>query len=177
MIRVDIENLREVLRQIPDQQKARKIMMRAINRAIPTARKTASQKVRERYNVNATKVRNSGKVTKATTSTLKGQIKWSEPMTNLKNYKTKIPKRRPGKPLTKQMSASIERGKMVEYKGAFTGPNGQIFRRTSRSRLPIKAVLGPSISQLMRAQEVTNTAQNKAQQMLIRTLQHEISRL
>jgi hypothetical protein len=174
MIRVEIPGLQSVLRQIPDEKKARVILMRAINRTLPATRRAASVKVREDYVLKAKKITEVTKIIKANTSTLSGQLLWRAPMTNLKNFQVKAPKKNP---TTQILRAAVKKGNLVNYYGAFIGPNGQVFKRVSKSRLPIKPIYGPSIAQLMRAEKVTSYATEVAQKTLFRRIEHEIGRL
>jgi hypothetical protein len=174
MIRIEIPNLNDVLKQIPDEKKARTILMRAINRALPTTRKAASVKVRQEYYLKAKKITEITKITKATTSSLSGVLDYRAPMTNLKNFQVKAPKKNPTK---QKLRATVKKGGLVAYDGAFIGPNGQVFKRVGKSRLPIKPIYGPSIAQLMRAEKVTTYASEKGSEMMFKRIEHEIGRL
>lgn len=174
MIRVEIPNLEEIIRQLPDAKSAKTVLVRSINRALITGRSEASKKVRQEYILKAAKITEVTRITKANTATLSGRINWNAPMTNLKNFKVKAPKQNPTK---KKLQAAIVKGKMVTYNGAFGGPNGQVFKRVTKDRLPIKPVYGPSIAQLMRSDKVTAHTSLKAHEMLMKRISHEIGRM
>lgn len=176
MISVEIPNLKDIIAKLPDERKARIVLMRAINRSVPAGKLAASKEVRKEYNVKASKINEATKVTKASTSTLMAKIRWSSPMVNLANFKIS-PSKRPKKQPKKQMTVQVKKGSKSTYKGAFIGSNGQVFRRVGKARLPIKPLYGPAISQLMGAEKVKEATVTRTQEILALRVEHEIGRM
>lgn len=176
MINVTIPNLDSILRRLPNEMKARTVLMRSINRSAASGKTIASKKVRQEYVLKAGTVNQATKIAKASTSSLEAKITWKGPMVNLKNFRIN-PKTRPKRKTKRQMVAEVKKGKKAAYKGAFIGPNGQVFRRTTKKRFPIKPVYGPSIPHLMGADQVREETQKRTLEVLIKRVDHEINRM
>ena len=176
MITVTIPNLDTILRQLPDEKKARTVLMRAINRSATSGKTVASKAVRAEYILKAAKVKEATKVTKASTSSLESTIKWTGKQMNVADYRI-TPKVRPKKRSKRQMTVEVKKGSKATYKGAFIGKGGKVFRRTSKKRLPIKPIYGPSVSQLMGADKVRTEIQKRTLEVLIKRVDHEVARM
>lgn len=176
MISVEIPNLKDILKQLPNEAKVKTVLARAINRSLPAARLAASKKVREEYVLKAGDINKATKITKANTATLSGKIRWSGPMTNLASYKIS-PRNRPKRRTKRQMTAEVKKGSRATYKGAFIGPNAKVFKRIGKKRLPIRPIYGPAISQLMGAEGVRKTIIEKTQDVLHKRVEHEVNRM
>lgn len=176
MISVTIPDLASVLKRLPNEAKARTVLQRAINRSATSGKTIASKKVREEYVLKAGKINEATKIKKASSAKLEANITWRGPMVNLKNFKI-TPRTRPKRKSKRQMTAEVKKGKKSVYKGAFIGPNGQVYRRLTKKRLPIAPVYGPSIPHLMGADKVRSEVQKRTLDVLIKRVDHEISRM
>ncbi len=176
MITVTIPNLDSILRQLPDERKARTVLMRAINRSSTAGKTVASKTVRKEYILKAGKVNEATKVSKASVSKLEASIKWTGKQVNIADYRI-TPKKRPKKQTKRQMTVQIKKGRKATYKGAFIGRNGKVFRRLTKKRLPIKPIYGPSVSQLMGADKVRTEIQKRTLEVLVKRVDHEVGRM
>lgn len=178
-------NIKEVLKKLPDEKKAKSAMMSAFNRAVGPARTTAAKETSSRYHVTKQDVRNIDfvKRDRANTSIT---INWNAAQIPLDKFETTFPKtnhRFPerGRANSPQVTTMIRRGgRRVRYNTSFvakTRAGNAVYRRTKKTRFPIKRVLGPAIPQLMNSLQLQEKIINRTQPIIDKRLEHEINRM
>jgi len=158
------------------QRKLRRAGARALNKTATKGRNVSSRVIRKTLNLKAKTVKDQLKVTRATPdnhrSTVQGRYK---PVPLIKFNGVRQTK----KGVTVRMRK--DKPRMV-FKGAFIArmPSGHIgvFRRTSRSRLPIKQIYGPPVSKIMgdKLPEIINQTAPDLEKTLAHEIQYELSK-
>lgn len=109
----------------------------ALNRTATTARAVAAREISKETSLPVNEVRKRVPLIRANKATLTAQIKAEPYAPNLIRY---------GARETKQGVSAKAWGKRKIYRGTFIGNKGRtVFTRVGKSRLPIKAVFGPSV--------------------------------
>ncbi len=171
------ERAKLVLSNVP--KGIERAMASAINRAAQSGRTEAVKKVRERYIVKASTVREPLKIERASSSSPIATLRAAGSVIPLSKFKIRPSKPTPGK-LT-PVSATVIKGKGGTISKAFVArmPAGHVgvYRRKGRPRLPIMELYGPSAPQMIGNEEVMRALEEKAQQTLDERMEHEITRL
>ncbi|MGO4890294.1 phage tail protein [Anaerobacillus sp. MEB173] len=158
-------------------KKAPNAITNALNRGITNMNSNTKKEVRKDYNIKASDVNPTLKVTRASRSTLGGEVRSNGEVIGLDKFKvspkTINPKRKtPIKAAVKKGSAkSLASGFMADINGA------KVFKRTGKKRLPIKRLFGPSVPQMLENERVREEIHSKGQETFEKRLEHEISRI
>lgn len=172
-----IEKLQEKLKDMPE--KIPVVTARAMNRAIEAARTQAARSVRETYHVKHGDVIKTIKVKKAHAGDL--EANFSSKGETLKLVKFRVKANKPLPTRGKYVVASVKKGssKMVNktfmakiFKGE---PN--VYSRVGTKRFPVRAHYGPSIPQMAGNEQVISKVEKRAEEVLDKRLDHEISRV
>lgn len=155
----------------------RPAVKRALSRTMTGARKTASQAMREDYNVKAGYIREHMETRVRQDEAVLELFGGPIPLREFAPKPSGIPKRK----LRKALSVEVKRGERKEVKGAFMAQMGSghlgVFRREGQSRFPIKELYSLSVPQMFgdqhsdRAEQVQEYSQERFQ----REIEHEIS--
>lgn len=179
MITIDANLIREVEVQLGSfKNKAPAVISRALNRATANAKTNAVKKVREEYIIKAKDVRDTIKVTKANRKSLGAVVSSTGghiPLIKFKvSPKTARPKKQP-----KILKAAVKKDGLKEVIGAFVANvNGdKVFKRTSRSRLPIEQLFGPAVPQMLGNVDIKTYVETEAMKTFNRRLDHEMNRI
>ena len=171
------ERAKLVLSNVP--KGIERAMASAINRAAQSGRTEAVKKVRERYIVKASTVREPLKIERASSSSPIATLRAVGSVIPLSKFKIRPSKPTPGK--STPVTATVIKGKGGIIPKAFVArmPAGHVgvYRRKGRPRLPIMELYGPSAPQMIGNEEVMRALEEKAQQTLDERMEHEISRL
>lgn len=170
-------NMKDILRQLPDENDARKAASRAINRSLVSGRKAAGEEVARDYKISGGKVSKLGKLDKSNPSNISAKITWKGPAIPLEEWGTN-PKSPPKRRRKKPILGTVFRGKKTTYRGAFIGRGGgrsRAYVRTTKNRFPIRRVYGPSAASLVGARLVQQRFVVRANEMLEKRLEHEIN--
>lgn len=158
-------------------KEAKIIMWRALNRAATAARTRASVSVRSRYIVKASDVKKRIKIRKATAANLSAQLRASGPVTPLMKFDVtpKFPDAMPVRARVLKGSGRkpIQSGFVTRTNNGFVN----VFTRVGQRRYPIKSRYGPSIPQMIGHEEPLEDITQRAQEILDKRLEHELSRL
>ena len=178
MITIDGPNMRDIMRQLPDEKDARKAAYRAINRSLVSGRKAAGEEVAKDYKISGGKVNKLGKLSRANSSNIEAKITWSGPAIPLEEWGTN-PKNPPKRRRKKPILGTVFRSKKTTYRGAFVARynsgKARAYIRTTKKRFPIRRVYGPSAAQLVAAKLVKERFTKRANEMLEKGLEHEIN--
>jgi len=171
------EHAKLILSRIP--KGIEKAMASAINRAAQSGRTAAVKKVRERYYIKASTIREPLKIERASPSSPMAILRAAGRVISLSKFKIRPTAPTPGKPKT--VVATVVKGQGGAIQRAFVArmPAGHIgvYRRKGGPRLPIIELYGPSVPQMVGNEEVIRTLEEKAQQTLDERMEHEITRL
>ena len=190
-------NLDEIVKRLPTEKLAKRVMSRAINRGLTAGRVQAAREVAKDYTVRQRQVNEKTRIRKAAPSNLEATLTFSGPALNVADFKVSPSKPQPAKRRVLRVSVSKQRGPKPakrpilrvtvskssgprQFKGAFLIPvragKYRAFRRKGKERLPIQNVWGPSIPSLIGAERVRNAVQDRMQEVIFTRLDHEINR-
>lgn len=180
MIEVSAAQIREIENRLGALfLKAPSVISRAINRAAQNAKTNASKKAREEYLVKAKDISETIKIKKATRSSLGAEVKSIGYRTPLIKFKVSPAQPRPKNPPKALKAAVKKEGGLKSVLGAFVADiNGnKVFRRKSKSRLPIGQLFGPAVPQMLGNNDVRSYIESEAAKTLENRIDHEISRV
>jgi hypothetical protein len=178
-IKIDATEYRKTeLKLGPYKQKAPLVMSRALNRAAQTARKTASEVVRQQYTLKSTDVRKTFRLQKASRGRLTAVLISSGEHLGLTHFKHSPRTPRPKNPPREGLKVSVTKGKQTQFRHAFIADfyGLKIFQREGKSRLPIRKLVGPSVPQIVGGLKVRPRIESEAAKMYLKRLDHEIKR-
>jgi hypothetical protein len=176
-----IERAQRMLSHIPDASP--KAIVRAVNRSAEAARAELSRKLRETYYIkhaditNATKIKPASVDQKRFSATVKVRGTRRELSQFRVSPKTPNPKNPP-----KRIRVAVKKSGLKPLPGAFVnrGMSSGLFhvmKRVGKARYPVHIKYGPSIPEMAGNPEVTAAVEQRAQEMLERRLDHEITRI
>ena len=191
MIQIDESQFRrvqDILQHLPN--KIPQAVSSAINRASESARTEAVRKAREDYVIQASGVRETIDIRKASANNLFASMLSRGRPRPLSMFKI-----RPGRRGSAQLIAQVKRGGGGTIRGAFVArmrevgfgrgrrlaEPGQgheaVFRRLGKQRNPIEESYGPSVPQMLQSPTINKFIQDKAVETLNKSLEHEINRI
>lgn len=156
-----------------------KALASALNRTAQNISAEAVRKTRETYDIKATDVRRTIRITKATKGNLTARVKSLGSAIPLIQFNV-----RPSKPLKRPpvvLTASVKRSGGKPIPGAFvstmkSGHTG-VFERVGKERLPIRELFGPPTPVMLDEPGVRQHIEEQAVIRLEKRLDHEILRL
>lgn len=177
-----IERAEQMLHGLPGA--VPKVLFRAINRGITTARAEAVRKVREGYHVKAGDVRQTMTLHRANSNNLVGRVASKGGVMPLISFD--VSPKRPSPARRSPYNARIQKGGGRKSLGkAFVArmPNGSMgvyerfgpYRRGAGQK--IKPKYGPSVPQMLGSKDVVEHVSEKARQMMDSRIDHEINRI
>jgi hypothetical protein len=170
-----IQNVENMLGSFHNQ--ATSAISRAINRAATNVNSNIKKEVRKDYNIKAGDVNATLTKTKANKMNLKAEVKSSGALIPLDKFKvspkTVNPKRK------SQIKIGVKKKGLKTVIGAFVADiNGKkVFQRTTKSRLPINRLFGPSVPQMVGNEEIRSEIERQGQETFNDRLEHEINRI
>ncbi len=179
MITIDVSKIKEVEQALGEyKSKTPTALSRAINRAAANAKTNASKKAREQYNIKAKDVNATINITKASKSSLGAVVKSVGERIPLIKFKVS-PSNARSKNKPKVLKVSVKKGGLKELVGAFVADvNGnKVFKRTSKSRLPIQQLYGPAVPQMLGTDNAREYIENEYTKVFDQRLDHEIQRI
>jgi hypothetical protein len=169
--------LRDALGRFPE--KAKKAMVRAINRAVEGARTDAVKKVCEAYVIKPSDVRKTIVIARANSRKMEARIiSTGRPIPLMK---FKVNPKKPGD-RKKIVIAGVKMGTAAQMPHSFiaqmkSGHIGVFSRATGAPRLPIEQKYGPSVPQMMGNKDVIDFIEKRARERLDKELRHQIAYL
>ncbi|WP_404427301.1 phage tail protein [Ureibacillus chungkukjangi] len=178
VVDLDRQMLEELERRLGTfSKKAPNALSNAINRAVTNVNSNVKKEVRKEYNIKASDIQPTLKITKATKASLRGEVKSSGSPIGLDKFrvspKTVNPRRKT------PIKAGVKKGNIKKVLGAFIADihGNKVFEREGRARLPIKRLFGPSVPQMLDNDEVRTTIEQQGHQTFETRLDHEINRI
>lgn len=157
-----------------------RVQANAINRSLQSARAEAVRSVTQDYLISAGDVRKVIVIKNATLNNPAGSISAKGSPIPLSKFNAVV--KGTGKKTKKSVMARVKRdGAPKPIKKAFiattaSGHKG-VWIRAGKSRLPLKLLYGPSIPQMLQAENVSKQIEQKAAETLDKRLDHEINRV
>jgi hypothetical protein len=177
-MRFDKQVLRDTQRKLGDyHKKAPLALSRALNRAASNVTSNISKEVRKEYNIKAGDVKATLTKTKASAGNLSAVVSSKGNVIGLDKFKvspkTVNPKRK------KSIKVGVKKNGVKEILGAFVANiyGTKIFKRKTKSRLPIERLYGPSVPQMLKNQDVRNKIEQEGMVTFRNRLDHEIERI
>lgn len=171
-----VEKAQAMLAHLPGQ--SQKVLARALNRALENARSNTVKSARDEYQVKATEVRKTLKITRATSTRLQAVVSSRGMVLPLSAFSVK-PKTPNGRRRT-PIRVGVQKGSAEALRNAFIARVGGrlgVYERVGKARLPIKQLYGPSVPQMIGNNRVIGDIAEKARQTMDVRLDHEISRV
>jgi bifunctional DNA-binding transcriptional regulator/antitoxin component of YhaV-PrlF toxin-antitoxin module len=177
-VNVDEEMMKEVKEKLGDMQhKAPNAISNALNRAVTNVASNISKEVRSKYAIKAGDIKETITRNKSSRPTLSASVVSKGKLIPLDRFKvspkTVQPKRK------KPIKVAVKKEGLKEVLGAFVADiNGiKVFERTSKSRLPIRRLFGPSVPQMLNNEEIRKKIEDEGQETFHKRLDHEINRI
>lgn len=159
----------------------KKSMRRALSRTRSGARTETSKRVREDYNIQARRLKRDVVLTRPNYSSFSFRVIGRKKPISLISFRSKSG---PPRQTKTGVSAAVEVGKRKLIKHAFiargAGGNAQVFTRylgngRKSGRLPVRALKGPSVADMMLGAEVEKTLGDTAQERFLTELNRNLS--
>lgn len=177
MIEISPVHLAEIQKAMKENpQKVNIALARSINRAATNARANMSKKVRERYIVKASDIKETVSLTKATQYKPFATVKSSGSRIDLTKFKLT-----PKILFKGQNNYKVQVLKTGGYKHVpgFAAESNKwgLFMRTGPKRFPIKRLMGPSVPEMVGNKSIIEWIEKEAQSMLNDRIGHELEQL
>lgn len=145
----------------------------AVNRTITKMRTAVSKNVRSEYVIPAKKVKETLSISRASRNRITGYIKSAGRPVPLQVFRVSNNKRGPLKARVRKNAAP------VPVKGMFRGVSrkgyaGLMQRRHRRQAYPLRVPYGPSVPQMLGAEQVTAKIERDAEEFLRKRFLHEV---
>jgi hypothetical protein len=179
MITINTKLLKKVEKQLgTEKRKAPIALSRALNRAASKVKTAASKETRKEYVLKAKDINATIKIAKASQKRLGAVVLSKGAKLPLDKYRFTPKQPRPKKP-PKSLKVAVRKNGLKELIGAFVADiqGNKIFKRTSKSRLPIRRLFGPAIPQLVGVQKIRPEIEKQAVDTFHKRLDHEIKRI
>lgn len=141
------DELRDFITAFPERVET--ASFRAVNRATDGIKTDVSKIVTSKYNVKKKDVNVGISKVKANRSNLRAEVGIGGKQVPLYKFKPKPSKYNSFKRPKEGISVELRKGKKTLYRSSFFLPNGNIFIRKGKERLPIKKLVGPRIDQML----------------------------
>ncbi|MDQ0352483.1 hypothetical protein J2R98_002327 [Alkalibacillus filiformis] len=178
-IRIDQRHLDGLNRSLDDVNKqGPTVLQRSINRAITRMNTQVKRAPRDEYHIKATDIAANIRPIKASRSNLAGRIKADDVSVPLEKFKisprTVNPRRK------SPIKAAVRKGGSPKpIPGAFMADiNGpKVFERTSKARLPIRRLYGPSVHTMLANTDVREPIEETGLDIFNREFDRQIIRI
>lgn len=182
-ISIDSSEVRELEKVfgVTAPKKLRKSMRRALSRTRSGARTETSKRVREKYNIQARRLKKDVVLTKPNYSSFSFRVIGRKKPISLISFRSKSG---PPRQTKTGVTVAVETGSRKLIKHAFiargAGGNAQVFTRylgngRKSGRLPIRSLKGPSAADMMLGAEVEQPLAETAQERFLTELQRNLS--
>lgn len=171
------QDVRRMLRRVgPAKDRA---VANGINKTATQTKTEAGREIRaEQRSLKAGIVSKSMAIKRANQATLTAVISATGKPIPLRDFKgTRFTRGRGrGKNRVGYVVTQVIPGQKKTVKGAFIGPGGHVFRRFSRSRLPIEKLFGPTVPSAFVKDQITRAMTNKANRVAGRLIESQLRR-
>lgn len=178
-----LEDWKKVIGRVAKPDEINAAMSRAINRALNHVRTATERATRKIYTASSRVVKDAQTVKKSSKFTLSGEVSYAGPNIPMDEFKHS-----PNAPIswkgvpnllrTQQISLEIRKGVQREEKGLFlrekSGSDARIYKRKGKARFPLVRAEGPSVAGMVEGTGIAEEAQESANEMLAKRIDHEI---
>jgi hypothetical protein len=179
MIEITAKNIKEVEERLGSfRNKAPLAISWALNRAADNVKTNAAKKAREEYEIKAKDIKDTLRIIKANKNSLSAEVRSKGARIPLIKFKVRPNEPRPSNP-PKILRVAVKKTGLKGLVGAFVADiNGnKVFKRKTRSRLPIEQLFGPAVPQMLGNPEVKKYIENEAMKVYYKRLDHEIDHI
>lgn len=178
-----MERIHALLSDLP--QADVKVLKPALNRGLSATRTQAAKQVTKTYRIKSSDVKQFSKVTykgmSKTGNQLVGSINYAGSVIPLYKF-TVSPKAPDPKHQKGTVKAAVKKGgSLIPIKEAFIATVGGghlgVFERKETKRLPTEEKFGPSVPKMIGNDEVMQSIEDRANEVISARIEHEISRL
>ena len=177
-IEIDDRALKEIEKKLGEiSHRAPGVMSSSLNRTVTNISSNIRKEVRERYHIKAGDIRNTIETKKASSGSLSASViskGRTIPLDKFKvNPKTANPRRK------KQLKIAVKKDGVKQVLGAFISDlHGlKVFKRSSKKRLPIERLFGPSVPQMIKNESISEKVESEAVITFDKRVTHEINRM
>lgn len=181
-INIHIENQEQILKRLEESGKrTAPVLKKAVNETAKKTQMKIYKQVKSKYSIKSGSFSQKDLIIKkATVSRLNAMIKISgEPLSLPKAYKTSVNgKRTAAKAAVKKGKLKpLQRGDLKGFMAQMKSSHKGIFQRISNNRLPIKELMGPSISKIAETsyQPIENELQSDLKEALLKHIDEVFS--
>lgn len=159
------------------ENRAPQVIASSLNRAMSSVARTVNEELRKNYHIKTSEIKPTITRTRAKRSDVNAVLKSTGPVIPLDRFKvspkTVNPKRKSA------IKVAVKKGATKQLEGAFNADiNGvKVFRRSTKKRLPIERLFGPSVPQMLNREDIRNRIDAAGQQMFSQRIDHEIDRI
>lgn len=159
------------------EKKAPQVIANSLNRAMSSVAKAVNEELRKNYHIKTADIKPTITRTRAKRSDVNAVLKSSGPVVPLDRFKvspkTVNPKRK------SPIKVAVKKGAAKPLEGAFNADiNGvKVFKRSTKRRLPIDRLFGPSVPQMLNREDIRNRIDVTGQKMFNKRIDHEIERI
>lgn len=165
------KTMRRLEKQVPIAMSA------ALNRTSQGLRTEAVRKIRETYDIKASDVRPTIRLTRATPGNLRLSV--SSRGRNIPLIRFKVNPKSPPSRQPRVLKASVKKSGLKPIRGAFTtrvGGHIGVLTRLGKKRLPIKELYGPSVPVMLGGTQVKDHLITEGERRIEQRFKHEIER-
>lgn len=177
-ITIDESMLRDVQNRLRGiERKAPNAISSALNRTITNLATNISREVRTVYPVKASDVKETLIKRTSNPNTLNASIKSKGKVLGLEKFKVSPKTVQPSR--KKPIKVAVKKGALKPLQKAFVAEVSgiKVFERTSKKRLPIRRLYGPSVPQMLKNVGIQEKLNTQANEKFQERLNHEINRL
>lgn len=159
------------------EKRAPNVISNSLNRAMTTVGSTVRKEVRQEYHIKARDVSETLKRYRAKPSNLRASVLSSGSPIGLDKFKVSPKTINPRRKTP--IKIGVKKSSLNRVMGAFMADisGHKVFERTSKSRLPIKRLFGPSVPQMLENEKVTKLASQKGQETFDKRLEQEVKHI
>lgn len=167
---------RFLLRDVPGA--VERATARGLNKGILQVRTVAIKQIRQERSLKARDVRATMSTNRAHRKHLSATLTSTGRPIALKQYGARVvgKRGRGHKKGNHPVQVQIIKGRKRMVRGGFLGPNGHVYRRLGKPRLPIKKLFGPSIPSAMAKRKVDRAMRSLAESKVPGLIEHELRR-
>lgn len=178
-INIHLDGLKDIQERLPSEKDARTAAMHAINRATAAGKVAATREVVKLYTVKRAKINERVTTSRASVGNLEASVSWRGRPIGLADFQVNPSKPQPT--LRPVLSANVLKSTGLKpVPGAFLAnvrSGLRAFERSGSSRLPIEALYGPSVPEMLGNESVVEAIETRANEVLEARLEHEITRM
>lgn len=159
------------------ERKAPQVIASSLNRALSSVAKTVNEELRKNYHIKTADIKPTITRTRAKRSDINAVLRSSGSVIPLDRFKVSPKTVNPKRKST--IKVAVKKAAAKPLDGAFNADiNGiKVFKRSSKKRLPIERLFGPSVPQMLNRDDIRKRIEVTGQTMFNKRIDHEIERI